>query len=1014
MGRTEVEVIATDEAGNEGRSRFVVTVRNEKPVASELALAALEDFPLVVGLSGRDAEGAELSYTITVEPRLGTLGGVAPRLVYTPFTNASGVDRFRYRVNDGNLDSDEAEVTLAIAEVNDAPVALGQAVSTPEDTGVPITLEGADAEEGELTFRVTEPPRHGVLTGTPPNLAYTPDPNFNGTDRFRFQVDDGRDESAEAEVVLTVQPVNDVPIAVPQSLTLTEDAPRDIVLSGTDVEGAALTFSVVTPPTRGRLSGSGRAWTYIPDTNVFGADAFTFVANDGETNSVEVQVTLGITPVNDAPEAIAQQLGTTEDVPKTLVLSAKDPEGDPITYVITVSPVLGTLSGTPPNLVYHPATNASGTDRFRFKAQDALTDSAETTVEIQISPVDDPPVALAQTVETPEDTEVRIRLQGADVEGGPLTHSIVSQPQKGTLKGAGQDWVYLPKTNATGTDTFTFRVRDGAVESAPAVVTVVVTPVNDPPVAGAQALVMSEDGVRAITLTASDADGDKLAFAVTEGPNHGVLSGTPPSLTYRPATNWSGVDRFRFKAVDAGSESVDATVVITVGPVNDAPSAQSQTVSLKEDTSVTFDLVAADAEGAPIRYILASLPTKGLLSGTPPTLTYLPDEDATGTDSFTFRVNDGSLDSVKATVTLNIQGVNDAPVARAQSVAVTEDVRKAITLQGSDVDGDRLQYTVTVPPTLGTLSGTPPNLVYIPRTNAFGTDRFSFRVQDASLASPEAEVSITIDPVNDAPVFQESLVRQVLVGDALAFRVAVVDPEAPQEQRLSFDLVKGPQGFQVATDGWVTWRPLSSQGPGNYSAEIRVADNGRPSLGSTKTLQFQVVARNEAPVLAVPVDRMIPASTLFALTLSAQDPDLPRQTLTYRLASGPSGMTVSGAGQLSWRTPAATQPALPQTVRIEVTDGRATNSGSFRLTVVSPASVLPVTQVSAVSSTHLVLSVLGLSGTSYAVEAQDGLGAPWSAVPGIQPVRGAGMDKPVSVSLPLEAAGSRFYRIKRP
>lgn len=1014
MGRTEVLVVATDDAGNEGQARFVVTVLNQRPSARDAMLTAVEDVPIAVRLAGSDPEGAVLEYTITSGPKLGTLGGTPPNLLYTPSTNVHGVDRFRFRVGDGNLDSEEAEITLVILPVNDAPVALAQAIGTLEDTAVAITLSGSNAEEDPLTYRVTEAPRQGRLSGTPPNLVYTPDQNVNGVDRFRFRVADGDLDSEEAEVTVTITPVNDIPIARAQTLNVTEDNPREVFLSGVDPEGAPLTFSVVTPPTLGKLSGSGAAWTYQPNTNAFGTDSFTYRVSDGETNSVEALVTLLILPVNDAPESRDQEVTLPEDTSKAVTLVAKDVEGDALEYTITAPPAFGVLTGTPPNLTYQPMTNFAGADRFRFKARDGAADSAEAVVSITVTPVNDVPVAQVTSVETAEETAVRISLKGTDVEGSPLTFAVVTPPRKGVLSGVAPDLVYLPNTNATGTDTFTFKVNDGAADSAAAVVTVDITPVNDAPVAFPQSISTAEDVPKAFTLSATDPDGDRLGFLVTEAPSHGTLSGTAPNLTYRPQTNWSGLDQFRFKATDAVSESPELLVQISVAPVNDAPFAQSQTASLKEDTSVEITLVASDAEGSPLKYILSSLPTKGLLSGTPPRLVYTPDEDANGIDTFTYRVNDGSLDSVQATVTLNITGVNDAPVALAQAVTVTEDVRKPIVLKASDVDGDRLQYTVTVPPSLGTLVGTPPNLVYVPKTNAFGSDRFLFRAQDASISSPEAEVTITIEPVNDAPVILESKVRQVTSGGFLTFQIPAVDPEVPQEQKLTFERGQGPEGFLVSREGLVSWRPSSAQGPGNYWAEIRVTDSGTPAKSVTKVLQVQVVAKNEPPTPAVPVDRTVPAGTQFTLALTASDPDLPSQPLRFRLLSGPAGMTVSTNGQLSWKAPAATKPAIPQTIKFEVSDGTAAVSGSFRLTVAESAAVLPVAVLSGASRSNLVLSVYGVSGVTYALESRQDLGQAWSAVPGIPAIKGAGMDKPVSVSLPVDATGSGFYRVRRP
>src|SRR5207244_1814195 len=138
--------------------------------------------------------------------------------------------------------------------------------------------------------------------------------------------------------------------------------------------------------------------------------------------------------------------------------------------------------------------------------------------------------------------------------------------------------------------------------------------------------------------------------------------------------------------------------------------------------------------------------------GTAPNLTYTPAANYNGPDSFTFKANDGELDSNLATVSITVNAVNDAPVASNQAVGREEDTAKTITLGASDVEGSALTYTIGTGPTHGTLSGTAPNLTYTPAANYNGPDGFTFKANDSELDSNIATVSITINAVNDAPV----------------------------------------------------------------------------------------------------------------------------------------------------------------------------------------------------------------------------------------------------------------------
>ena len=118
-------------------------------------------------------------------------------LTYTPAANFTGSDSFTFKVNDGTVDSTTATITINVTNVNDAPVALGQSVTTAEETAKTITLSGTDADSDTLSFNSVSTPSNGTLSGTAPNLTYTPAANFTGSDSFTFKVNDGTVDSKQ-------------------------------------------------------------------------------------------------------------------------------------------------------------------------------------------------------------------------------------------------------------------------------------------------------------------------------------------------------------------------------------------------------------------------------------------------------------------------------------------------------------------------------------------------------------------------------------------------------------------------------------------------------------------------------------------------------------------------------------------------------------------------------------------------------------------------------------------------
>src|SRR5437899_6456716 len=291
---------------------------------------------------------------------------------------------------------------------------------------------------------------------------------------------------------------------------------------------------------------------------------------------------------------------------------------------------------------------------------------------------------------------------------------------------------YTPAANYNGADSFTYKANDGALNSNIATVTIAVAAVNDPPVAAAQSVTTNQDTAKAITLTASDVDGDPLTDAMVTPATHGTLSGVAPNLTYTSAAGYFGPDSFTFKANDGTVDSAVATVSLTVAHVNHAPVAAAQTVTTAEDTAKAMVLTATDGDGDTLTYSVVAGPTHGALSGTAPTLTYTPAANYYGPDSFTFKANDGTVDSSAATVSITVTAVNDPPVAANDSYAATEDTGLTIAAPGvlandSDVDGDPLAALIVVSPAHGSVTvNANGSCTYTPAPNYNGADSFTY------------------------------------------------------------------------------------------------------------------------------------------------------------------------------------------------------------------------------------------------------------------------------------------------
>src|SRR5213075_444116 len=215
---------------------------------------------------------------------------------YFPATNYVGSDSFTYQANDGALNSGIATVSITVTGVNDAPVAVDDSYTTPEDTQLTVIPAGvlandSDVDGDTLSAILVSQPAHGVVTlNTNGGFSYLPATNYLGSDSFTYQAHDGTADSGIATVSITITAVNDAPVAVDDSYTTAEDTQLTVIAAGvlgndSDVDGDALSANLVSQPTHGVLTlNTIGGFNYVPETNYLGGDSFTYQANDGALN----------------------------------------------------------------------------------------------------------------------------------------------------------------------------------------------------------------------------------------------------------------------------------------------------------------------------------------------------------------------------------------------------------------------------------------------------------------------------------------------------------------------------------------------------------------------------------------------------------------------------------------------------------------------------------------------------------------------------------------------------------
>ena len=265
-----------------------IGVYNNFPQIDDMNVVVTQDSTLNIDLTGTDPDNLPLIFELITEPTSGSLSGSQPNFVYTPNAGYSGTDSFTYRASNGTKVSLVKTVSII---VNGVPSAQNMSIETPRNTNKSFSVVVNDYINDTLTYSVIQAPNHGTLTGTAPNYTYEPNFDYQGTDSFTYKANDGTFDSNIATVDIIV---NDAPTADDQNISVSMNTSANITLTGNDSEGQPLTFTIISSPSHGVLTGTPPDCIYAPNTDFTGSDSFTFVSFDGLSYSTIATVILNV------------------------------------------------------------------------------------------------------------------------------------------------------------------------------------------------------------------------------------------------------------------------------------------------------------------------------------------------------------------------------------------------------------------------------------------------------------------------------------------------------------------------------------------------------------------------------------------------------------------------------------------------------------------------------------------------------------------------------------------------
>ena len=720
----------------------------------------------------------------------------------------------------------------------------------------------------------------------------------------RFLVHDGWEDSAGEYVLrFNVEPVNDAPTAAGASATTLEDTPLNVqpLPAAADVDGDAVTYERYTDAAHGEATvfADGR-YTYVPEPGFHGADAFSFIVSDGQGGSNTYSVVIDVQSVNDLPVSSSASVSTKEDTPLQAWLpEATDADGDALVYTKVSGPAHGTVAiGADGSFTYTPAAEFHGDDSFVFGVDDGSGQGPSYAIDVRVLPVNDAPVASGGSASTVEGEALSVLPlpTATDVDGDPITYAKAGDASHGQLTVfADGHFSYVPEPGYFGADAFSFSVSDGQGGSNIYAFDLAVRPFNVAPVAAAGSTTTREDQpVQGRLPMATDADGDPVTYAAVSNPSLGsVQVAADGRFVYTPAPDRSGVDAFVFSVDDGRGGTSRHTFSVDVLPVNDAPTAASGAASTAEGQALNAQLLpgASDIDGDAVGYAKLTDPVHGRLTVfADGRYTYIPEAGFVGLDAFSFVVSDGRGGENAYTFTVDVQAVNDVPVAADAAVTVAEDgVLQARLPAAVDADDDLFIYTKVSGPAHGSLEIQPDGSYrYVPQPDYAGPDAFVYSVSDGAGLANRYTVDVTVTPVNDAPT---STLRdaQVVPGGAL---IAQALPPASDVEGDVVTYAKAADplfgSLIVYPDGRFSYAPAA-----NYSGADAFAFSVSDGKGGSNAYTFHLWVGsnpNAAPVSAGGVGLLTSGRTLNAQLPAASDADA--DSFFYEQISDPSNGTV--------------------------------------------------------------------------------------------------------------------------
>ncbi|TMO79727.1 hypothetical protein CWC16_11220 [Pseudoalteromonas sp. S3776] len=912
---------------------ITITPVNDAPVANADTATILEDAaPTSINVVGNDTDVDNDPLAIsTASTSSGAVSVSGSNLLYTPEANFNGQTVVSYTLTDGTTTT-EGVLTITVKAVNDAPIANPDSATILEDaaaTSINVLSNDTDIENDTLSISALTT-TSGAVTSAGSDVIYTPEANFNGQATVNYTLSDGTD-TANGVLTITVTPVNDAPVANPDTATILEDAVTtniDVLNNDTDVENDSLSISSASAST-GSVTVAGSNLAFTPEADFNGQAVINYSLTDG-TDTASGVLTITVTPVNDAPVANPDTATILEDAAATsinVLSNDTDIENDTLS-ISAVTTTSGTVTSTGSDVIYTPEANFNGQATVNYTLSDG-TDTANGVLTITVTPINDTPVANPDTATILEDaaaTNINVLANDTDVENDTLSISAVSATS-GSVTSSGTDVIYTPAANFNGQATVSYTLSDGT-DTAAGQLTITITPVNDAPVANADAATILEDAAATnINVIANDTDieNDTLSISgATTDTGSVMVSGS--NVVYTPSEDFNGQAIVNYTLSD-GTDTAPGVVTITVSPANDTPVANADSATILEDAAATsIDVLSndTDVEGNTLS-ISAANASSGSVSSSGNNVIYTPAANFSGQATVNYTLSDGT-DTATGQLTITVTPVNDAPVANPDTATILEDAAATginVLSNDTDIENDTLSIS-SVNAITGSVTVSGSNIVYTPEADFNGQAVVNYTLNDGT-DTADGVLTITVTPVNDAPVAVSD--TATINEDAPETTIDVIsnDTDADVTDTLSITAVTADIGSASVESNQVKYTPaLNSEGVATLTYTL---SDGADDVQGNLTITITPI--NDAPEALNQTFSIGENATDGEVVGSITASDIESNTLSFSLSGGETALfninSTSGELSANGTSPFNYETSTQHTVNINITDDGTPN-----------------------------------------------------------------------------------------